>query len=491
MDAALIDALQTRFADNLRWRLLFTEDGHLIQSKAERVLPRSGGPFVHPLAQFYENHMLFQHRRDEIFIPEDSVVPALNDLGILEVFEQVGQRDRFPCFVRAGARREYHLNPAQVKVGILTAGGTAPGLNVIIDSITKRHYQLGTEYAKAHNLALDLKVLGIRGGYVGLRDLDTVELGFHTTDTHALEAGSFLKALRGDRTEDMLDQLKERIVDLELDILYTVGGNGTQTAAHGIAQRLQAIEPRPLIVAGSKTMDNDLNFTDVTFGFRTTVDNAHEVIRRLHADAQTLNRLAIIELFGAKSGFVALHAAYTSGEVDYVLIPEMMNDPQVEFKRCVKRLAHRLDKNQHAVLVIAEGASQMLADGKSSDAFPKLVAAVEKGVKSAADQICQQDRPEAKKHAGQPVLPIGYGILTNEPRHQIRSTPPNTFDIDLCKYTGKLMVDAALAGYTDCAVNLCQNEYMLVPLATATARLKIVNIASYYFLSMMEKYSLD
>ena len=132
-----------------------------------------------------------------------------------------------------------------------------------------------------------------------------------------------------------------------------------------------------------------------------------------------------------------------------------------------------------------------MAGDNSSDAFPKLVAAVEKGVKSAADQICLQDRPEAKKHAGQPVLPIGYGILTNEPRHLIRSTPPNTFDIDLCKYTGKLMVDAALAGYTDCAVNLWQNEYVLVPLATATAKLKEVNIASYYFLSMMEKYGLE
>ncbi|MFQ6044594.1 MAG: hypothetical protein ACE5PV_27390, partial [Candidatus Poribacteria bacterium] len=81
-----------------------------------------------------------------------------------------------------------------------------------------------------------------------------------------------------------------------------------------------------------------------------------------------------------------------------------------------------------------------------------------------------------------------HGVFAIQPRHLIRGTPPNSFDLDLCKYTGKLMVDTALAGYTQCAVNLWQGRYVLVPLATAIERLKQVDVSGYYFISMMEKY---
>lgn len=492
LNQKLFKAFEDGFQNDQRWQILFTEDGCLIEDNADRVCPRPGDRFKHPLVDFYTDpqYSLFKNRHDEIFIPEDATVPAMNDFEILQVFEDVKQLDRFPCFARAGARKFYRLNPANVKVGILTAGGTAPGLNMVIDSITKRHYQLGTKYAEVSKVPRNVKVMGFVGGYLGLAKKEYKEIDYHDTDKHALDPCSFLKALRAEESDEMLDKLTQAVRDLELDILYTIGGGGTHSAAHGIAERLKNDNPRRLIVAGPKTMDNDLNYTDVTFGFRTTVDNAKEVIMRMHADAEALNRLAIIELFGAESGFVALHASYASGEVDYALIPEMMDEPQEELERCVNRIAERLDRNQHAVLVVAEGASRTLTGKTGHEAFEELVIQLEEGINKAAEELRQKDRPENKKKAGDPVLPDGYAIFTNEPRHQIRSTPPNTFDIDLCKYTGKLMVDTALAGFTDCSVNLWQNEYVLVPLATTTARLKKVNVASYYFLTMAERYLL-
>jgi len=244
---------------------------------------------------------------------------------------------------------------------------------------------------------------------------------------------------------------------------------------------------QPVVVAGPKTMDRDLAFADVTFGFRTTVDAAEELILRMHAEAETLNRLAIVELFGADSGFVALHASYASGEVDYVLIPEMIDKRGLacEVAKCVDRLAARIQRKQHAVLVVAEGASARWraatfkhgqADLKA-EAFAGLVA-----------QITDALRQRLEADPSGP--PPGGGIFVNQPRHLIRSTPPNTFDIDLCKYTGKLMVDTALAGYTECSVNLWNGHYCIVPLEATTAKLAKVDPASYYFLSMFERYFL-
>lgn len=495
-------AADPRFADDQQWQSLFAADGRLITTVAPVLSGLRDTAFPHPLAPLYRTEMepIFGSddggsggRWDEVFLPEDASVWVLPCPEIYDVFDRLGQADRFPRFLLAGARAQYRLDPAYLKVGILVAGGAAPGLNQAVDSIIKRHGLLATAalgWGEEPWGSGKVEAIGFVGGYGGILESEWHPLTHSDTDRRALDAGCWLKCLRAPKTPEVIDELVQRLPQWELDVLYTIGGEGTHKTALELSQRLRGLAnvKCPVVVAGPKTMDRDINFVDATFGFRTTVDAAKDLILRMHAEAQTLNRLAIVELFGANSGFVALHAAYTSGEVDYVLIPEMVDARGVEDEvdRCIDQLASRIRKKEHAVLVVAEGASTRWCNEThehqqaafKAEAFAALVARITQGL-------------EERAQADSTGWPRGFGVFANEPRHLIRSTSPNTFDLDLCKYTGKLMVDTALAGRTQCSVNLWNGRYCIVPLEATAAQLAKVDLASYYFLSMLEKYFLS
>jgi 6-phosphofructokinase 1 len=187
-------------------------------------------------------------------------------------------------------------------------------------------------------------------------------------------------------------------------------------------------------------------------------------IRTVHWEAETQNRIAVIELFGAGSGFVALHAGFLSGEADFIMIPEF----EFTEKQIFSHFDKRLKKRDHAVLVVAEGALREFQHGdetQKEDAFGNFV---------------------NKLKARFPK----YGLVDVRPRHLIRGTRPESFDLDLAKYTGYLMADTALAGYTNCSVQLWQGSYVLVPLPTAVARLGKVQSWSPYFWYMAQRYLL-
>ncbi|TCL75084.1 6-phosphofructokinase [Hydrogenispora ethanolica] len=465
----------------------------LIQYQVERR--ETGQRVLHPSANVID---------EKAFLTDDANIAVLSDIEILEVFQEYNRRE-LPRFLLAGARRELRLNPAELKVGVLTAGGNAPGLNVIVDSIVKHQFALGTEYCKQHGITLragfppDLKFTGIIGGYRGLLNLDqtdrewTMPLNPLVTDPWTHLGCSNLHALRAERRKDNIDRMAENVQKLDLDILYAIGGDGTLRAAGQLADKLKENGHKCLVVTGPKTMDNDINFTDYSFGFRTTVDNAIQMLRDFHREAETLERVAVVQLFGAGSGFVALHTAYASDDADYVLIPEALGetvgDALAELDRCVERIKKRREKRMHALLVVAEGAVPILkvALDAKRDGLP---------LGTRVDEQFMQGAREKLDNAFLALMDyfkanIAPDIFYVQPRHLIRATPPNGFDIDLCKYTGRLMVDTALAGYTQCTVNLWQGNYVLVPIITAVAGLKKVNTYDYYYNSMTEKYRLD
>jgi len=312
----------------------------------------------------------------------------------------------------------------------------------------------------------------------------------HTLRTTSFEVNHENVEKRNEAIKDFgifIKKLVANIRKLDLDILYTVGGNGTLKITDIIAEELQKDGGKPCtLVSGPKTMDNDINFTDVTFGFRTTVDNATKIIRDIHREAETLERIGIVELFGADSGFVALHSGYASGEADYVLIPETMgndfNGICLEMEKTIKQLKKRVEDKHHALLIVAEGATGRAKAYIKNN--PDFVKSFEHGDEDEKAQNFAALAEHIKKICKTKVF-------SNQPRHLIRATPPNCFDTDLCKYTGKLMVDTALAGYTRCSVQLWQNNYVIVPLETAIAELKKVDTTEYYFTSMREKYLLN
>jgi 6-phosphofructokinase 1 len=208
------------------------------------------------------------------------------------------------------------------------------------------------------------------------------------------------------------------------------------------------------------------------------VDIATDFVQAIHIDANSQDRIGLLEVFGAGAGWVALHACADSGEGDEVLIPERIPKNREAYDGFLDEILDyvdkRLDDKGHAVVVVAEGAMpeyQWRDEGAKSQAFTNLLAEM----KHRFGRV----REEAGKEK--------YDISDVRTRYLVRTTPPNTFDLELCKVTGKLMVDTGLAGFTGCGVHRWQNEYVLVSFRTATERLKEVPDWNFFFQDFLDK----
>jgi 6-phosphofructokinase 1 len=196
------------------------------------------------------------------------------------------------------------------RIGILTGGGDAPGLNAVIRAAVKTAiYQYGCE------------VFGIRDGYDGfINEKGIVPLGIENVRGILPRGGTILGAAnRGNPyarksvhdgkeiTIDVSDDIVKGIRRLELDALLVLGGDGTLRSAHELFQKGVPIIGVP------KTIDNDIGGTEATFGFDTAVSTATEAIDRLHTTAEAHHRVMVLELMGRDAGFIALHAGVSGG----------------------------------------------------------------------------------------------------------------------------------------------------------------------------------
>jgi 6-phosphofructokinase 1 len=277
--------------------------------------------------------------------------------------------------------------------------------------------------------------------------------------------------------QDLAAKVLYQLQDKDIDILYVIGGDGSLRMAHEIAR--QALDgaragQRPVSVVGiPKTMDNDVMWVSESFGFKTAVEKATEIINTLNSEAETSRRICLIELFGAESGYVAAHAALASGHVDLVLIPEeFISLSKAECETAVERYVRHLKKlakkahdddheKPHAVVVVAEGTAKILKD---------------KGVKISTHPIGGNDREEVvddflmqfKDRLRNEKFTDKDGnhvdVFFNRPRHYIRASPANAQDKIYCGQLGALAVDSAMGGYTDFMVSQWLNSYVLVPL---------------------------
>jgi 6-phosphofructokinase 1 len=235
------------------------------------------------------------------------------------------------------------------RLGILTGGGDAPGLNAVIRAVVKT----------AH-LRSDVEVIGIRSGFEGLLDEQGIE---PLTPEHVRgilpRGGTILgaanrgnpfarKVVKGgvEVAEDVSALIVERIAALELETLIVVGGNGTLRISR------ELFEKGCPVIGVPKTIDNDIGGTDVSFGFDTAVTIATEAIDRLHTTAESHHRVMVLELMGRHTGFIALEAGLAGG-ADVILIPEIpfRLDPIVE------KILTRAELGRHfSIVAVAEGA---------------------------------------------------------------------------------------------------------------------------------------
>ena len=235
------------------------------------------------------------------------------------------------------------------RIGVLTGGGDAPGLNAAIRAVVKTATRTG-----------DVEVLGVLDGFDGLlRKEGTIPLSSSAVRGILPRGGTILgtanrgnpfarRVQRGGETVvvDVSDRVLERVEELELDSLIVIGGDGTLNIA------LELFQKGCPVVGVPKTIDNDVGGTDVTFGYDTAVSTATEAIDKLHTTAEAHHRVMALELMGRDAGFIALRAGL-SGGADAILIPEI----PFRFEAVCDKVMARIEAGRHfSILAVAEGA---------------------------------------------------------------------------------------------------------------------------------------
>lgn len=225
------------------------------------------------------------------------------------------------------------------KIGILTSGGDAPGLNAAIRGVVKSAKEL-------HNM----ETVGFYFGFGGLIDNNYTTIndtsGFLTKGGTMLKT-SRVKPFKGEDKEEKLRSILHNYRSHELSALVVIGGNGTQKTAYSLQKELGLN-----IITLPKTIDNDIAGTDVSFGFSSAVDIATEAIDRIHSTASSHNRVMVVEVMGHKAGWIGLHAGLSSGS-DIILIPEI----PFSFKRVYECINRRVEQKKNSTIIcVAEGA---------------------------------------------------------------------------------------------------------------------------------------
>ncbi|MEA2172625.1 MAG: ATP-dependent phosphofructokinase / diphosphate-dependent phosphofructokinase [Blastocatellia bacterium] len=337
-------------------------------------------------------------------------------------------------------------------IGILTGGGDAPGLNAVIRAVVKT---ARGEYG--------LRVIGIEDGFDGLLD-EKLLRELTPSDVRGLlprggtilgtrNHGRFVERSEKGETVKPLAVYHEALGNLRrlgIDALVALGGEGTLEIA---AEFDKLGFP---VVGVPKTIDNDLAFTELTFGFVTALDIATEALDRLHTTAESHDRVMILEVMGRHAGWIALHSGIAGG-ADVILIPEI---PFSMESVAAKVLERERGGSSFSIIVAAEGAREA----------GREVIYQDKGDKAHAPRLggvgfhCQR---ELEKLTGKETRCVVLG-------HLQRGGSPNAFDRLLATNYGACAVRALMAGKHGVMVALHASDIKTVPLLKAIANIKAV-----------------
>ena len=329
-----------------------------------------------------------------------------------------------------------------MRFGVLTGGGDCPGLNAAIRAIVRK----GVD-GHGH------EIIGFRQGWRGPIEGDWVELTIDSVRGILPRGGTILLSSRTNplKREDGLERIRENMAKLSLDGLIAIGGEDTL----GAAQKLH--EAGVPVLGLPKTIDNDLNGTDVTFGFDTAVHVATEAIDRLHTTAESHNRVLVVEVMGRHAGWIALHSGIAGG-ADVILIPERPFDIDI----VCTHLKRRHERGRFFSIVVAaegatprEGTLATLGGDKDEFGHERL---------GGIGQVLERE-VEAR---------TGFETRATVLGHVQRGGTPTAFDRVLATRCGIAAVDAATAGRWGTMTALRGTRIELVPLKDAVSSLKTV-----------------
>lgn len=378
---------------------------------------------------------------------------------------------QIPSFEKAGPRERIYFDPKKVTAAIVTCGGLCPGLNSVIRSmVMELHHGYGVR-----------RILGVRYGYEGLNPavgLAPLELEPKSVESIHRHGGSVLGSSRGAQEPAvMVDYLVER----EIDILFTLGGDGTQRGAHQIQQEIERRGLKIAVVGVPKTIDNDIAFVDQTFGFDTAVETARTVLDGAHVEAHgARNGLGIVKLMGRDAGFIAAHASLASGEVNFCLVPEVdfELDGEQGLFACLER---RLRARSHALVVVAEGCARTIARRLSKSGERDASGNLRFGADGL--DVGTYLRDAVKAHFKAKGVPLAVKYI--DPSYTIRSVPPTATDEIFCNRLARNAVHAAMAGKTDVLIGRMHGVFTHAPLAVVTGQNKVIDPDRELWLSVL------
>ena len=368
-------------------------------------------------------------------------------------------------FENAGPRRKIFFEPSRTKAAIVTCGGLCPGLNNVIQSVVRMlYFSYGVR-----------QILGVRYGYEGLiPDFGHSFLELTPQLVHDIHktGGTILGTSRGPQD---IGRMVDTLVANKIDILFTLGGDGTLRGADAIHEEIKRRGLKISVAGIPKTIDNDIQFAHKTFGFATAVSIANESVHAAHAEAKSArNGIGLVKVMGRDSGFIASYVALASNEVDYVFVPESHFELRGE-KGFLPHLENRLAQSKHAVVLVAEGAGQKYCEIT--------------GEKDAAGNVKYGDvgvvmSTEIKKYFKEKNIPVVLKYI--DPSYIIRSVPASADDAVFCIMLAQNAVHGAMAGKSGFMVGYWNSYYTFVPLKLATSGRKKVDPKGYLWTVVCE-----
>jgi phosphofructokinase-like protein len=335
-----------------------------------------------------------------------------------------------------------------VRVGVLTGGGDCPGLNAVLRAVARKGERVFGD-----------ELVGFLDAWDGVMERRTIPLTVETMRGYLPRGGTVLGTRRGSPFDhrDGVERVKAAMWELGLEALVVIGGNGSLSVAcelhseHGIP-----------IVGVPKTIDNDIEGTDVTFGFNTAVQIATDAIDRLHTTAESHDRVMVVEVMGRHSGWIATTAGIAGGATA-VLIPELPFD----IDEVCQRIIRRHSRGRFAsIIVVAEGATPQEGTldigAREIDQFGHV----------RLGGIATLLASEIGMRTGFETRPVLLG-------HVQRGGTPTAYDRVLSTRFGVAAIDAVHAGAFGTMVALRGDRIEQTPLVDVIGRTRPVDPALY------------
>lgn len=367
---------------------------------------------------------------------------------------------------RSGPRDRIFFDPSKTSCAVVTCGGLCPGLNDVIRGLVMTlNYAYGVK-----------TILGIPYGYEGFIERyghPIMHLTPNLVSNIHTDGGSILGTSRGPQSKE---EIVDRLVQLGIAILFVIGGDGTLRGASGIVEEISRRGLQISVVGIPKTIDNDLEYMDKSFGFETAFAEAVRVIRCAHSEAKGHpNGVGLVKVMGRDSGFIAAFAALADNCVNYVLIPEVPSHLHGT-NGLISHLDRRLSGRGHAVVVVAEGAGQelMKSDPTAKDA--------------SGNAKFGDIGPFLKKEIESHFQASGKEITVKyiDPSYVIRSVPASPQDSIYCLRLAQHAVHAAMAGKTNMVVGRWHGHHVNLPISVVTVRRRKVSLQGDLWLSVLE-----